>query len=498
MVRPSYRFQATATSRCRSSQFYASPEPGAAPASPAPRWRFPSDLEDPESAAPAAASGASVPRGRTGLPSEWTLTDQYQLPDFKSYTLRGQLHRLKGRWKKKWESEWVLVQSNILLTCTREEPYLVNLCIPLRNIQGVERGSGSFLDLRYVRATRRQRLEVAVTRFRANSPAEADNVVRALRTHWQAAQRSAVLLGDFVERSCAENKIQSLYDTVKNGALKQLATRLSNAVSLNRQLCLRGVLFALKNMSCKAVCAARVAACEAATADAAAAARAERLAAGSGAVVLALMAFVRSRRQAAFLYFKRKIDSLRFDALTRATRSILVDTLATNQEHVARQYVMLREQRLGTALRLPFQRIIQEAFFRFRDQSYMMATCSVLRSSALRAIVSDRIAEQRQRLVKVVCNWKYIVRIHALREQALKSFLLARSDAVRSQCVHVWKVACAMRSEKDFRAIQTLADLFSRHSSASLVLAFSSWARHTAAAHQAEMLQLAANIVRVS
>lgn len=407
----------------------------------------------------------------------------FRLPHKSEYAHRGRLLRAKGRWKRKWAQEHFIIQHNVLLTCTKEEPFLVKVCIPLKNIQSVEplktRGKkssepGRFFEIKYIQAARKGKERFAVMQCQAATAAEAQEWIGTIKRFRDRASSPATALVDFVVRENAEAAILQLHDAMKNSGLYQIVTRLCSAVSAEetdrikaafwklRQNQMMGNLSKEKKEFEKGLKKAGEEVVVAQAAGAIQEAAAKRLA-RLGYFIQKLFSLVNSKRHLALMDLKRKTDLQYTQKTANDVQEVMLNALVVEHAMSANRQIQWRKKRMAVALESPFRRVLKEAFMTIDARGHIIETMKRLRHRAMMSLLRSRIADEKQTLTTTVSIWKTTTALQQRQSEAMKSLFLSRRKWDLHLAMRRWNAACICKNQKDIRACQILESMVRNH-----------------------------------
>eukprot|EP00914_Ancora_sagittata_P017087 GHVO01033735.1.p1 GENE.GHVO01033735.1~~GHVO01033735.1.p1 ORF type:complete len:1125 (+),score=150.32 GHVO01033735.1:149-3376(+) len=148
--------------------------------------------------------------------------------------LRGVLMRQKGHWKYKWAKEIFVLQAACLITGSRDSPFLVKLCIPVKNIQRIEEVNDKEpckFVIQYLAADKGGVSKVVMEHCRANNEEERSRWVNELRQRQMQAVTQHESLMDVVSRDNADATIRELHDAMRAAGIFGISTRLGNLMN---------------------------------------------------------------------------------------------------------------------------------------------------------------------------------------------------------------------------------------------------------------------------
>lgn len=409
---------------------------------------------------------------------QYTLADPFRLPAKSEGSFHGQLFRQKGKWKHKWAKEHFVIQHNVLLTCTKQEPFLVKVCIPLKNIVSVElKDTGrknearKVFEVKYIEAARKSKEKFATILCLAASPSEAEEWIANLKKFRDRATAGPV---DYVIRENVEVALRELHDALKNSGLYQLVSRLSAAVANDEMSRVRQAFWMWRQHQMNENAKEERKKFDKGLADAA---EEVKVAKEAGAIVEAaakrlarlgrflekLSILVNSKRHLALMALKRKTDLQYTEKTANEVQSVMISAMMVEHQISANRHVQWRKKRIIFALEMPFKRGMREAFSALKTGSYMLQKIKEMRSHAMLNLFRAKAAAERQKIEMAISKWKAISTLQQRQEDAMKALFQSRRRWDLHLALRRWNAACIIRNQRDIRACKLLDSLHQHH-----------------------------------
>eukprot|EP00917_Polyrhabdina_sp_WS-2016_P023236 GHVP01050271.1.p1 GENE.GHVP01050271.1~~GHVP01050271.1.p1 ORF type:complete len:995 (-),score=151.64 GHVP01050271.1:61-3009(-) len=384
---------------------------------------------------------------------------RFKLPAPGDYSHRSQIYRLKGSWSKKWSKELLIVQHNVLLTCSKESPFLVKLCIPLKNIQsispqkdGKKKEAQNIVLVDYIEAGKKATPHLTSMKVRTETDRERSDLISKLETFKTKAMQSEGSLMDYVVRENAEVMIKNMHTIMKNSGQNNTVLRVYNMLKEKNHNHKMEAFYLLKLNWQSDIVKKERAAAEKKKAEAEAEAKKlksettaelnqKEIQKRSQLAVFKLSNLFASKQSSYMRSILWGSELVKTKNLAERTGTLMTNTMIDQTEDYAKQLIFWRKVLMARSLARVFNRTTQTVLLELRIKMSLNSTGKQLLAKGLQIMMISRKLRAKKDLLVGLAAWREYSSAASQKELRLKMHILNGRKSLQLEAINHWKNA---------------------------------------------------------
>eukprot|EP00923_Selenidium_pygospionis_P029684 GHVN01052868.1.p1 GENE.GHVN01052868.1~~GHVN01052868.1.p1 ORF type:complete len:2207 (+),score=504.80 GHVN01052868.1:386-7006(+) len=445
------------------------------------------------------AVGEAVWNPAAGLRRSNTLPEIYRLPDKSECLMKGDIQRWKGKWVKKWHDETLVVQHNVLLFCSAVDPCLVKVCIPLRNVSGINQIKGNKKDpyklqINFTQAGKKGKGKGGSIDIKCTSAENLKFWKDGLEKYRTICMRGTTPFSDFVHREDADRSLRSLHDTMKAQGLVSVCTRVYNLLGSKEQSLLEFAFAQLRIAAAHNIIEERGVEVQMIQEE-----MGQLENSTNHLTAVALLQRVYDAKLAHyFAFFQVKVAWKATGESMNTTGRLVGDIITSNEADYARHVVYWRKFHLRTTLRRLVSRHMREAFDGLRYAVSAHCATNELKRRSVVSILRMRQRQDESMLLRGLSRWNSYVRHRQNQLKSVSGLLTRHRQQLCCSALRRWRSTVVGLRGLGSEAVARMASVIHRNLKLRMGWAFRLWSWWSNELYCAQAMRIALNMNQVN